>query len=134
MFARLLTVVVALSTSFVAASPSKRAMARFDSNVQIHESCRANKTHQDMLERAFVDVRNLTATAKRCMCSLISTYPPQSWADPIPIDVAANGAEDPVYVRYFGKGDYTAVMGALDTLLSSNMANVTFRCDDPDKK
>jgi hypothetical protein len=78
MFARLLTVVVALSISFVAALPSKRAMARFDSNVQIHESCRANKTRQDMLERAFVDVKNLTATAKRCMCSSISTYPPQS--------------------------------------------------------
>lgn len=49
-------------------------------------------------------------------------------------DVLANGADDPLYVKWFGTGDYISVVGAYEGLLSSNKRNVTIRCDNPDQK
>lgn len=49
-------------------------------------------------------------------------------------DVATNGADDPLYVKWFGDGDYIAVVGAYESMLSSNKRNVSFRCDDIDGK
>jgi hypothetical protein len=68
MFARAVTVAIALCASLAAASPTKRVLGPFDDDVKIHESCRANKTQYDMLVRALDDTKNLTITAKHCMC------------------------------------------------------------------
>jgi hypothetical protein len=48
--------------------------------------------------------------------------------------VTANGADDPLFVKWFGDGDYISVVGAFQSILSSNKANVTIRCDDIDGK
>lgn len=49
-------------------------------------------------------------------------------------DVASRGNNDTLYKKWFGNGDYVAVIGAYESLLVTNKANMTLRCDNIDGK
>lgn len=61
----------------------------------------------------------------------MSHYVPAVNSLPWP-DIASRGAQDPLYTKWFGNGDYISVIGSYQAILSSNKANMTLRCDNPD--
>lgn len=73
----------AAASSIASASPidtfSKRAMAVYDANVQIHPSC--NATQREALQAAMADVNNITETAKLCQSFSSSSDSPTGDAD-----------------------------------------------------
>ncbi|WVF72582.1 hypothetical protein IAT40_007399 [Kwoniella sp. CBS 6097] len=89
-----------------------RDMKDYKTDVTIHESC--NATQRRMLEKGLADAFEVATVAQEY--------------------VAANGPEDPVFQKYFGKEQksYTTVLGVWESLLTSNKEGVIFRCDNPD--
>ncbi|WWC63098.1 uncharacterized protein I303_105697 [Kwoniella dejecticola CBS 10117] len=89
-----------------------RDLKEYKTDVEIHSSC--NATQRRMLEKALADTFEVATFAKEY--------------------VVTNGAEDPVFQKYFGKekGAYSTVVGVWDSLLTSNKEGVLLRCDNPD--
>ncbi|KAK6910705.1 hypothetical protein I203_104737 [Kwoniella mangroviensis CBS 8507] len=84
----------------------------YKTDITIHESC--NATQRRMLEKALSDTFEVATVAQEY--------------------VVKNGAEDPVFQKYFGKEKeaYSTVVGVWESLLTSNKDGVIFRCDNPD--
>ncbi|KAF9467229.1 putative peptidase family-domain-containing protein [Collybia nuda] len=98
----------------VLASPLQRreSLKHYTNDIAIHSSCNATQSRQ--LKKALADTYEIVGIAQEY--------------------VLANGPQDPLYKKYFGKGDYIAVLGALDGILVGNKEGVLLRCDDIDGK
>lgn len=136
------TTLIAAAAGFAinaAASPlNKRALATYQANVTLHESCNSNQTQHDLLMGGMADAMTLADFAKQCKrlkrrISGSQTDNP-SCLSSLLTDVTTNGAEDPLFQKWFGQADYISVVGAYSAFLDSNKNNVTIRCDDIDGK
>ncbi|WVQ99805.1 hypothetical protein IAU59_006947 [Kwoniella sp. CBS 9459] len=89
-----------------------RDLKEYKTDVEIHESC--NATQRRMLEKGLADAFEVATVAQEY--------------------VATNGAEDPVFQKYFGTEpkSYATVLGVWESLLTSNKEGVLLRCDNPD--
>ncbi|WWC90932.1 uncharacterized protein L201_005870 [Kwoniella dendrophila CBS 6074] len=89
-----------------------RDLKEYKTDVTIHESC--NSTQRRMLEKALADTWEVATFAQEY--------------------VVTNGAQDPVFQKYFGTKPeaFSTVAGVWETLLTSNKEGVLLRCDNID--